>query len=304
MQSRFTFIGLLLLSCGALADGILRRFTRVVFFGDSQTDTGNIYRVTNQTWPIVPPYYRGRFTNGPNWVDQLHLRQKVNFAYGGATTDSDFVQGYTKDNTFKAPGVRQQIIQYQQKNSRETIGQYRTLHVVWAGANDFIYNNSVTPQMIANSLINCFKDLIAAGAKHLLMFNQPPAQLFPYVNQLGQDAFFAQLSNVGNAAIIAGLTELKQNNTDVSIDLFDLHTLVSDVVANKSTIRFENTVNKCWENFNLTAVTHLCSNPAQYVFIDKFHLTTRVHGLIVAGLEPFFQCGYSDGPPSSLIRSF
>ena len=232
------------------------------------------------------------------------MRQKLNFAYAGATTDSDFVQGYTKLNTFKAPGVRQQISQYQQKNSRETIGQYRTLHVVWVGANDFIYNNSVKPQMIANSLINCFKDLIAAGAKHLLMLNQPPAQSFPYLNQLGQDAFFAQLTNVGNAAIVNGLSELKKNNTDVSIDLFDIHTLVSEIVTNNSTIHFKNTVDKCWENFNLTAVNHLCSNPTQYVFIDKFHFTTKAHGLIAAALEPFFQCGYSDGPPNSLIRSF
>lgn len=304
MQSNFILGVLFLLSCGALADGLLRRFTRVVFFGDSHTDTGNIYRVTNHTWPIVPPYYRGRFSNGPNWADQLQLRQKVNFAYGGATTDSDFVQGYTKQDTFKAPGVRQQIVQYQEKYSRETIGQYRTLHIVWAGANDFIYNNSVQPQMIASSLMNCCEDLIAAGAKHLLMVNQPPAQFFPYLNQLGQDAFFAQVTNVGNAAIVAGLTKLKQNNTDVSIDLFDIHTLVSEIVANNSTIRFSNTVDKCWSNFNLTVVTELCSKPAQYVFIDKFHFTTKVHGLIAAAVKPFLQCGYSDGPPNRLIRSF
>ena len=299
------FTGLLLLSCGSLTDGHMRRFTKVVFFGDSFMDTGNTYRVTNQTWPIVPPYFQGRFTNGPNWVDQLDLLDKENYAHGGATTDSQFVQGYTKLDTVKAPGVRQQIVEYLENHAEKTIQFSHTLHIVWAGGNDFVFNNSIQPQMIANSLINCLRDLIVAGAKHLLVFNQPPVQYFPYLNQLGQRALFAQLTTVANDATVAGLTKLKQNNTDVSINLFDVHTVVTKIVTNNSTIRFANTVDKCWTDFNVTALGQVCSNPAAYAFIDQFHLTSEAHGLIAAALRPFLTCGSKVSTlPNSFIRSF
>ena len=299
------FTGLLLLSCGSLTNGHLRRFRKVVFFGDSFTDTGNTYRVTDQTWPIVPPYYQGRFTNGPNWVDQLDLLDKENYAYGGATTDSQFVQGYTKLDTVKAPGVRQQIVEYLENHAEKTIPFSQTLHIVWAGGNDFVFNNSIPPQMIANSLINCLRDLIAAGAKHLLMFNQPPVQYFPYLNQLGQSALFTQLTKVANDATIAGLTILKQNNTDVSINLFDVHAVVTKIVTNNSMIHFTNTVDRCWTEFNITALGQMCSNPSEYAFIDQFHLTSEANGLIAAALRPFLTCGSEISTlPNSLIRSF
>ena len=304
MHSAVILTSLVLLSCGFFADGLLRRFKRVVFFGDSLTDTGNTYRETAQTWPIVPPYYQGRFCNGPNWVDQLDLLKKENYAFGGATTDSQFVQGYTRSNTVKAPGVRQQIAEYREKFAEAIIGHPRTLHVVWVGGNDFVFNHSAQPQMIANSLINCLKDLIAAGAKHLLLFNQPPYQAFPYLNGLGQDALFTQLIQVGNGAIVAGLTSLKQNNTDVSINLFDVYSVLSKVVTNTSAAQFANTVGKCWSNFNLTALVQNCSNPSEYVFLDDFHFTSRVHELVAAALRPFFQCGFSNRSPSSLFRLF
>ncbi|CAM4780750.1 unnamed protein product [Rotaria magnacalcarata] len=39
-------------------------FDTIVRFGDSHTDTGNVYNLTSHAWPIVPPYVEGRFSNG------------------------------------------------------------------------------------------------------------------------------------------------------------------------------------------------------------------------------------------------
>src|SRR5258708_9793252 len=61
----------------------------IVVFGDSLSDTGNLYKIYKI--PVSPPYYEGRFSNGPVWPEILiafyfpedaneHL---VDYAYGG-----------------------------------------------------------------------------------------------------------------------------------------------------------------------------------------------------------------------------
>ena len=67
----------------------------VVVFGDSLSDTGNLFAATGGTNPI-PPYFNGRFSNGPVWVETLaaslglpvnpSLLGGTNYAFAGAVT--------------------------------------------------------------------------------------------------------------------------------------------------------------------------------------------------------------------------
>ncbi|HBY58715.1 MAG TPA: hypothetical protein DEH78_02760, partial [Solibacterales bacterium] len=59
-------------------------FTNLYFFGDSLSDTGNIYRATTllntltlglvPVTPQSPPYSGGRFSNGPVWAETTAAR--------------------------------------------------------------------------------------------------------------------------------------------------------------------------------------------------------------------------------------
>src|SRR4026209_484478 len=51
-------------------------FSTIILFGDSLSDTGNVFDATSAVpgtaaIPISPPYFRGRFANGPMWIEEL-----------------------------------------------------------------------------------------------------------------------------------------------------------------------------------------------------------------------------------------
>jgi len=64
-------------------------FSRIVMFGDSLSDTGKMYSKMRGYLPSSPPYYQGRFSNGPVWLEQLTRQFPgltiANEAEGGAT---------------------------------------------------------------------------------------------------------------------------------------------------------------------------------------------------------------------------
>ncbi len=66
-------------------------FDSIVAFGDSLSDKGNLYSLTGDTIPPSPPYYQGRFSNGPVWVEDVAKYLGIplaDYALGGANTDN------------------------------------------------------------------------------------------------------------------------------------------------------------------------------------------------------------------------
>lgn len=66
-----------------------QRVTRIVAFGDSYADTGNLFRIGGINPISTVVYTTGRFSGGTNYIDTLSTLLNapvVNFAIGGATT--------------------------------------------------------------------------------------------------------------------------------------------------------------------------------------------------------------------------
>lgn len=76
-------------------------FNRMYVFGDSLSDPGNIYNATSFVQPFEsvldinipvlppsPPYYQGRYSNAPNWID--NLAEELGFAIKSSTELSTF----------------------------------------------------------------------------------------------------------------------------------------------------------------------------------------------------------------------
>ena len=279
------------------------RFGQLIVFGDSLSDTGNVYKLTNREFPFTPPYYRGRYSNGPIWSDRLEVLFKKSFAYGGATTDNNLVQGAARLGTVPVPGIRQQVATYLNTTHKTIIDKIvPTLYILWGGGNDFSRNSSISPLQIASSLMNSVRDLLNAGVKNVLVFNQPPGNLSPFGRRLNQPVLLAALTAGINNAIAASLAALKPFYPDSSLHLFDVHGLLIEIISNASSIKFDNTIDQCWITINTTTLVQNCTNPNKYVYIDDIHFTAPVHQLIATFIQPFLSICYNDNATNPFFR--
>jgi len=280
------------------------RFYTAAIFGDSTSDTGNVYDLTAGTWPIVPPYYEGRYCNYFNWADDLNVLFKLNYAYGSATTDSGLVQGLAKLNTVPVPGILQQVTQYLQAPPL-LFAPSSTVCILWGGANDLIFNQTLAryPEAIVTSLMNSVIALLAAGVKNIIVFNQEPFQAVPFASLQNQHQLFVELTAAINIGINSSLKALQAVNPQASLYLFELYTIINDQLANPPS-PVTDIVNYCWIDYNLTAVLQICSNANTYFFVDTFHFSAPVQQQLANAVNQFFYYGFQPNSASSYFYSY
>lgn len=154
-------------------------FDQLYVFGDSLSDTGNIYNATSQTYPPSPPYYDGRFSNGPIWVDylgdQLGLTptlfttiastpptQGINFAFGGASSGS----GNVIVPNPNLPGVLQQVEDFAGiLQANHQTADPNALYTLWGGANDLLFSNAGNSATVISNISQALNILAGVGAK-------------------------------------------------------------------------------------------------------------------------------------------
>jgi phospholipase/lecithinase/hemolysin len=252
-------------------------FDTIVCFGDSNSDTGNVYNLTGHKWPPSPPYYQGRFSNGPVWIENLGIPNLINYAYGSATTDNNLITGVTEFNTV-VPGVRQQISMYKNSTDMTKVNFARTIYVIWAGENDYYFNSSLLPYTVIPSLISGINDLILIGSKHFLIVNEPPLQAYPALFALNNSQGLGVLTNLHNNVLSSSIQTLQSNFSSISFQIVDVYSLITNILTNSSAYAINN-INNCWTTLNNTIIQS-CSTPNTYLFIDEYHFTTRVHQFI------------------------
>lgn len=90
------------------------------------------------SFPPSPPYWKGRFSNGPTWLEYVAEKidyKVVNFGHGGATTDN--AHAYSEFNGYVVPGVLQQV------ENLPVDGAEDDLYIIYIGYNDL--NGIVNP---------------------------------------------------------------------------------------------------------------------------------------------------------------
>lgn len=263
-------------------------FKEIYIFGDSLSDVGNVFNVSEaalgQGLP-PPPYFSGRFSNGPVWVEYLTQKlgltptpyidvatggntptEGINFAFGGATTGNTntVIPGLL-------PGLEQQINNFTVVN---TSANADALYIVWAGANDYLGGGITDPTVPLNNLSTAVTSLYNVGARNIMVVNLPDLGRLPGTSGNSQSASrLSTLSSAHNSGYSANLDFLSQT-LDINIIPLDVNSLLNRMIAAPGEFSFTNVTTSC-----LTTVS-ICPNPNEYLFWDDIHPTTAGHQLV------------------------
>ena len=275
-------------------------YNRLVVFGDSLSDNGNLYAVTGGAAPTSPPYYQGRFSNGPVFTELLGFNAgryaagapvtgSINYAFGGSRTDTVATPG---------PGMRTQLAAY--LGAGGTFGPNDLVSIL-GGANNIFQRVPVsavsanpTGDMLpvvqaAAADINFLVDTVASrGAGTVLVTNLPRLGITPQFNQ-GPGAAAAPLADYAgqqfNAALLTNLTATAALRPDTNIIMMDLYKISDTLKADPGRFGLSNATDAC---FNGVTV---CANPGSYLYWDSVHPTAAGHQLISALANDYLYYG-------------
>jgi phospholipase/lecithinase/hemolysin len=283
-------------------------FTGLYVFGDSLSDTGNLFAITsaahaqNPAVPVAPPsppYFQGRLSNGPVAVEYLAanlglsaapaIAGGTNFAQAGATTGlGNTADGGTTSSVgvLGLQGVLSQVGAYLSKLNGQSADP-SALYVVWGGPNDFFDgfgNPAFDPNAaIATAIANLLASVVSlenAGARHLLVPNLPDLGRVPRAIEAGAGVASGAtaLSLAFNNALAVQLANL-QGAPRAEIVPFDILGTFSNVFANPAQFGFSNASDRCLTSGGV------CADPGGNVFWDDIHPTTGAHRLIGEGFS-------------------
>ena len=259
-------------------------FSSLIVYGDSLSDNGNLYSLAGS--PPSPPYYMGRFSNGPVAAEQLAANLGVplfDFAVGGATSGvGNYFDGgsQTALGTPGLPGMQLELAGSAPILS-SPIGVSSSLFLVWGGANDFLTEGS--PLVAEANIVSIVDTLETDGAQHILVPGLPDLGLTP---DFAGFAPATAYTDAFNAAL--------QANLPAGATYFDTDALLNQIEANPGAYGITDVTDPCLD----TVAQTVCADPSQYLFWDGFHPTTTVDAIVA---QDFANAVVTPEPPTLLL---
>lgn len=268
-------------------------YSGLYVFGDSLSDTGNVFAATGGAIPAAP-YFNGRFTNGPNWVDNLAFALGVpsgataallggtNYAFGGART-----------GTATSPVLDIGAQLFGLWAPSHATADSNALYVVVGGGNDMrdarsafqgntaadAAGRQAAAAAAANNLFQEIMFLASKGARHVLIANLPDLGATPEAFALGLTAASTDATQRFNALLSTFESQLEAAVPGLDVDMADWFGRGLDVQANPGNYGVINTSAPC-NGFpgspNLGALT-ACNVS---VFSDGLHPSALMHNLL------------------------
>ena len=291
-------IGLILfLFSGLTFAGSLKN---VVVFGDSLSDNGNLYEYMQHQLPLSPPYFEGRFSNGPLWVEHLlnyyfpktPAQHLLDYAFGGAGVSLD-------PNTQMLFTLDHEIDSY--LLSHQENADAHSLFVVWVGANNYLDLDNQSAQTVIEvneGIKHSLQRLADAGAKHILIFNLPDLGKTPYAKLVHVEELLTSLTSEHNQKLLFTINQLKRDNPAVQWLSFDVNALLNSFLTDPQRFGFTHVDSTCYESrvampiltqYSQYSMVKMASriniNSRQdhcegYLFFDPIHPASRAHELM------------------------
>jgi phospholipase/lecithinase/hemolysin len=249
-------------------------------FGDSLSDNGNLFAASGGAAPPRPPYFEGRFSNGPVWVEYLNdmlPRAELNdLAFGGAFSDTGNAHG-------PFPGVLDQVALFLGTNPPP---KRRDLCIVWSGANNYIFEPGTSdPSTIVDDVSTAIQQLAGAGCQSFLIPNLPNIGETPFGIAFGLQELLTLKIEAHNGELAEEVDMLREE-LGIEIILLDVHTILGRALA--AQLGFVNSTVPCLVDLTPTGACPV-DDAGQIemvapgtLFMDAVHPTTAAHRLIAA----------------------
>ena len=265
-------------------------YSNLVVFGDSLSDTGNVFNATEGLIPPSPPYDSGRFSNGDLIVDaiaeelelpesQSFLEGGSNYAFGGAQTGEGSAEFGLLDlpETFDVPNIGQQVDLYL---SSQTPTQ-TDLFYVYGGGNDFIDpllrgEALPTSEEIVGNITTNITELAEAGGQTFVVPNLPLLGNIPlFLEQPEATAILNNATEEFNQLLDTELDAIA-SELDVTIIEPDINSIATEIQANPADFGLTNADDAVLDLANLSA----SGNPEEFFFWDIIHPTATATEII------------------------
>jgi phospholipase/lecithinase/hemolysin len=260
-------------------------YDAIYVFGDSYNDVGNIYVATHGAIPLSPPYYHGRFSNGPIWVEhvasawglpmQPSLLGGTDYAFGGAWVTSPQV---TPQGTI--PSVPQQVALYLSQHSGHA--DPNALYVLEGGGNDILGTSIGSPKdlgfRIALEIAGTERLLRRAGARHFLIPDLLDIAQLPAARA---NIAFATAATIATNKTLDSLLQFEGLFQGIHIYRLNIFNLFHAIAADATHFGFTDITNPC-----INPVTNaVCTDPDHTLFWDLEHPTEFGHAFFAVTVE-------------------
>lgn len=297
----FWFVSMLLIS--ALASATPLR--NIVVFGDSLSDNGNLYAYTKHQIPQSPPYFDGRFSNGPVWVERLanlyygdnaneHL---LDFAFGGAGISAN----RHEDILFT---LERELDAYLVAHQGESLND--SLFVVWIGANNYLgvpQDPDKVVEMVNQGIQHGLVRLAKAGATHILVMNLPDLGNTPMAHDLQLEKELSYYGNEHNKKLASVVQRMQLQFPNTQWISYDTNDMFNKIISNPAQYGFKNTHDSCYNltvskpsnkslltmaasKVKLRAATVGCEG---YLFFDSVHPTMATHDFMAETMKTLLE---------------
>ena len=294
-----------------LRNSLLPAASNLIVFCDSLSDMGNA-KDSIVNVPDVPPYWAGRFSNGPVWIEHVSAAYGLNTTRGSGTDQGDNrAFGGSQTGQFYSyiflPNAGTQINNYL-ANVQSNLTSSDVVFL-WAGGNDFLYGTA-NPDTISQNMASHIRTLALAGGSRFVVANLPPLEVTPEgaSRSAQQRATLASDVITYNVKLEQEMTNLS-NSMSIDITLIDAWTVFNDIVNNADHVGIINTQDQACITSGTLLPLPICnsgdtvvSNPNEYLFFDKAHPTATMHKVI--GAYAVMNIGHADTDGDGIIDDF
>ncbi len=256
------------------------RIKELIVFGDSISDVG---RLRSRTLGIyVPPsvYWRGRLTNGPNWVDYVcgAISCRVfSYAVAGAATRLSMIPLRWIVRPLDA-----QVDEFLGEQSQ--IPLEKAIAVMWIGANNYLKaDRDRNPDQAYRDIRESAENVLKSSVPKLMIGTLPELAGIlnsPESKNRATDEEYRKSTKEHNILMHKLVLELQTNFPNKKIALYDAYKINQAALDDPRAYGFTSLTEACYKGDyrgNFYGEKKFCKDPFGLKFWDYTHSNSRMH---------------------------